>query len=271
MTDTNPPDDGFYAEIAKRTPMLEAIREGPRSLQELDQMLSMSRSTIHRTIRSFEELGLLRKEGNRYALTGHGLIVADEATTFRDRLQTAYRLGDFFTIIHPTDVQVPFELFADAKVTQPQPQQAHTGVKRIIDFIEQADSLRMFSNIISPLYVDVALREMRNGMDIEVIFDDSVLDIVQTEYAEQAIEAYDTGRFTVLVEQDVPFELFLAEDRMAMAAHDDSALPHVVIETDSPSAREWAEDVYMDYREAAANAGPERATTEADGEVDWAG
>lgn len=272
MTDTNSPeDDGFYTEIAKRTPMLEVIREEPRSLQELDQLLSMSRSTIHRAIRSFEERGLLEKNADGYVLTGYGLIVADEATTFRDRLQIAHRLGDFFTIVHPTDVQVPFERFADATVTRSQPQQAHTGVKRIIDFIERADSLRMFSNIISPLYVDVALREMRDGMNIEVIFDDSVLEIIQTEYAEQALEAYETGRFTVLVEQDVPFELFLAEDGMAMAAHDESTLPHVVIESDSPGAYEWAEGVYMDHREAAVHAGPERTATGPDGEVNWAG
>lgn len=241
----------FRQEAVKRAPLLDVLCEQPRTMRQLDERLPTSRSTIHRALGTFEEANVVRKVEQTYHLTGFGEIVAEQTREFTAELETARALDEFLNAISEVDVDVPLACFRDADITQPQPREAHTGVKRIIDLIEASDSLRMFSNVLSPLYVDVARQQMVQGMELEVIFDERLVDLILSEYADQALDAFRTGRFEVYVGSDVPFELFLHEDRMAMAAHNDAAFPRMFVETKSAAAVEWAEELYRSYRESA--------------------
>lgn len=257
----------FQLEAVKRAPMLDVLGDGPKSMSELDEALSMSRSTIHRALGTFEDANVVRKTDRRYALTGFGQTVTERTREYSTDLATALDLDEFLNSVESIDVDVPLEHFADAEVIQPEPHKAHRGVKRIIDLIEASDSLRMFSNILSPLYVDVARREIVDGMEIEVIFDERLLYPLQVEYAEEAVEAFGTGRFEVYFGSDVPFELFIYDDKMAMAAHNDSAIPRMFVETCSEDAIEWAEELYLSCRDRAEQFDPRNLPPVTDAEL----
>lgn len=248
--------DGTEIHLAavKRAPLLLALSERPMTMGDLDEVLSTSRSTIHRALGTFEELNVVTKCDQRYDLTGFGETVAERTREFSARLSTAAELDEFLNAADPVDV--PLEHFTDAEVIRPHPHEAHAGVKRIIDLIEASDSLRMFSNVLSPLYVDVACREMVDGMEIEVVFDERLVELMVADYDEEAVRAFRTGRFQVHVGSDVPFELFIYDDKMAMAAHDSAALPRMFVETADAAAIEWAEGLYRSYRERAVEFDP---------------
>lgn len=254
-------------EVVKRAPLLEALRGQPRSMGELDERLDVSRSTIHRALGTFEELNVVRKTDRRYGLTGFGRTITERTSEFSREIATAWDLDEFLNAVDGNALDVPMEYFADAEVIRPEPRTAHRGVKRIIDLIEESDSLRMFSNILSPLYVDVAAREMVEGMEIEVIFDDCLRSTLHLEYADEATEAFRTGRFEVHFGADIPFELLVADDRMAMAAHNESAVPRMFVETDAAAAVSWAEDLFVRYREDADWFDPATLGVGADAEV----
>lgn len=256
---TQEPDDAlareerrteFAAELAKRAPVFEALRDGPRTAAELEEALAMSRSTIHRVTQSFCEHGVLDKSGREFELTGLGSEVARELSAYRERVEAARRLEPFLNTVEPS-MEVPVEHFEDATVTRPRARQPHFGVKRILELIEASDSIRTFTTIISPVYVEAAHREMLDGTRIEVVFDEELVGIITDEYHEETVEALDTGLFDVLVYDGVPFELFLFDDTMGMAAHDDAGIPRAFVETDDPDAVSWAERVYERYRERA--------------------
>jgi predicted transcriptional regulator len=246
--------DDFLTEMVRRAPLFEALGEQALDLNELENTLSVSRSTIHRTTESLDDQGVIRKANGTFELTGFGETVADELDQFRLRVDAARKLAPFLNTVDVGWIDVPVECFGDAETTEPKPRQPHFGVKRIIDLIEAADSLRMFSSIISPFYVDVVHREMMEGMEIEVIFDSDIVEIIEEEYAREAREVFETGRFEVQVHEDVPFELFLFDDRLGMAAHDASGIPRAFVETDSGGAIEWGETVYERYRREASDA-----------------
>lgn len=241
----------MLVELAKRSDLLEALCEEQLSMRELDQRLATSRSTIHRAGQSLAEHGILEKEGNEYALTRFGERLATETVAFRTRIETARTLDQFIEIVEGRGIDVPLEYFEDVEVVRPQPLEAHAGVKRITELIEETSSLRMFSSIISPFYVDVAHREMLNGTSIEVVFDSPIVDVIARKYIEQAFEALETGNFEVYVGEDVPFELFLAGETLGMAAHDETGLPRIFVETESPDAIRWGEDLYRRQKERA--------------------
>lgn len=243
--------EGPPVEVVKRAPLFELLRDGPRDTPELVDGLDMSRSTVHRTTRSFAERGLLRETEAGFELTGFGRTVADTVAAFRNQISAANELCTFLNTVEPADVEFPLDSLADATVIRPKPHQPHFAVKRIIELIETSDTLRMISSVISPFYVDVAHREMMDGTEIEVVFDQQVVEIVASEYADEATEAAATGRFEVYVRDGVPFEMFVLDDRVGMAAHDGDGIARVFVESEMPAAVEWAEVTYKRYRENA--------------------
>ena len=241
----------FLDEVLNRWPLLEALLHGPQTLGELDESLSTSRSTIHRACQNLLELHVVEKAGNEYSLTRLGTVVTVETDAYRTRLLTARRLERLLNVVDPSNVDIPLEHFDAADVVVPQPRQAHSGLKRVLNLIEQSESLRIFSSIISPIYVDVAYREMEKGTDIEVIFDREVIEIILEQYVEEAMAAMESGNFHVFVGEEIPFEVFIADSKMGIAAHDESGLPQIYVETANPDAVGWANDLYERYKKGA--------------------
>lgn len=234
-----------------RGELLELLAEEPRTARALADQLSMARSTVHRATETLDDLELVDKSDQQFEITGLGDVAAEELRDLRTNLETASKLEPFLNTIDTSTVDIPLECFSESRVTRSRNRQAHVGVKRIIELIERTDSMRMFSSILSPLYVDAAHREILNGTEIEVVFDQELVDPIVTKYSEEAREAFDTGRFEVLLGADIPFELFLFDDRMGMAAHDESGVARAFVECPSPEAQAWAEDFYRDYADTA--------------------
>lgn len=246
-TDEAGSDTELLLEAVKRAPLLATLLDEPTEIRELNHRLAPSRSTIHRTVQTFTDRGLVTKTDEGLQLTGFGRTVAQFTVEYQRRLESAERLEPFLNTICPADVDVPVEFFADATVARPKPSHPHFAIKRIVELIEASDSLRMFSSVISPFYVEVAHREMMNGMNIEVVFDEDLVEIILSEYYDEAVEAMESGQFEVSYHSDVPFELFVFDGRMGMAAHDDRGIARALVETDAPEAITWAEDVYETY------------------------
>jgi predicted transcriptional regulator len=179
-------------EVVARADLLATIDEEPRTLRELEKQLPLARSTIHRTTNTLIDNGILEKSDTTYELTGVGAILVDAIGEFESTVTGAERLEPFLNTIGPMDIEIPVHYFCDADVTQPGPHQAHVAINRIIELIENSNSLKMCSSIISPFYVEVAHREILDGMEITVIFNEQIIDTVVTEYQSEAIEALET-------------------------------------------------------------------------------
>ncbi|WP_436926704.1 helix-turn-helix transcriptional regulator [Halosimplex amylolyticum] len=237
----------FLLEVVRRGSLLEALRSGAAAADEIVESVDMSRSTVHRATKTLEKHDILEETNGKYELTSLGEIIAAETERFETRIWTAVSLKQFLNPIDVNGDGIPVEYFADAKMTRRRPRQPHTTIHRISELIENSDDLRMFSTVISPIYVDVGYREMMDGMEIQAIFDRDVLDLMLTEYPEKAQETISTGNFDLYAHDGLPFELFLFDDKMGMAAHDENGNAEVLVECDDPSAIEWAEDVYSKH------------------------
>jgi DNA-binding transcriptional ArsR family regulator len=81
-------NDELPSESVKRAAALRALRADPMTRAELVTALDVSRTTIHRTVQSLDERGLLVKEDGKLALSVLGATVADEVETVVE-LETA--------------------------------------------------------------------------------------------------------------------------------------------------------------------------------------
>lgn len=236
----------FLLEVVRRAPLLRVLRAAPADASELAAQVDMSRSTVHRATDSLEKLDIIDRADGAYELTGFGEVIAEQMASFGRRTSTALSLKQFLNSIDMDGNGITVEEFSDAKITRRKARQPHATIHRITELIRNSDRLRMFSTVISPVYVDVAYKEMMNGMEITALFDREVVEIMLSEYPEKAYESIETGNFEVYAHDGLPFEMFLFDDKIGVAAHNENGNAEVLIECDEPSAREWAETLYAD-------------------------
>lgn len=252
-TDTDPVPFGevereFLLEAIRRTPLLQTLRSGPATSSELLETVDVSRSTLHRATDALAEHDLVENGDGEYELTSLGRIIADETAAFARRAWTGVTLKQFLNAIDGSCEDIPIEHFADADITRRCSRQPHNTIHRIVELIENSERLRMFSTVISPVYVDAGYREMMDGMQIEAIFDREVVDLMLSEWPQKANDTISTGNFSVYAHTGLPFELFLFDEKVGMAAHNDQGNADILVECDDTSAIDWAEELYATHR-----------------------
>jgi predicted transcriptional regulator len=238
-------------EFVKRAELLSFLRTTSADADTLDRNLSASRSTIHRATQSLTDQGLVEKDDGVFELTSVGAVVAARTEEFQCQLDTVERLEPLLEVIDAEAVGLPLEHLADATVERPCPGQPHVVVGGLDDLVADAESMRMFSGVVSPIYVDIAHEAVQNGTEIQAVFRRGVVDDLFCEHARKSREAARTGRFEVRIHDDCPFELFLFDDRVGLSAHDDRGLPVAFVETSNPVVVEWAESCFARYWDAA--------------------
>jgi predicted transcriptional regulator len=237
-------DSDDAVELVKRAELLSFLRKGSADSETLERNLSSSRSTIHRATQSLVAEGFVEKVDGEFRLTETGRVVAARTEQFRTELDAVDRLDPILDAIDTENVDLPLEHLADATVECPRPGQPHVVVKRVDDLLDEADSLQMFSRVVSPIYVDITHRAIQDGAEIDVIFRRDVVEALFSEYGTKARDAAKTGRFDVRIHDDCPFELFLFDDVVGISAHDDRGLPRGFVETSNPTVVDWAESVF---------------------------
>ncbi|MFC5972186.1 helix-turn-helix transcriptional regulator [Halomarina salina] len=246
-----PDIDGLAVEAVTRPDLLDALREGAMTTGDLERMLDCSRSTVHRAVSLLRESGAAVQTDDGYALTGVGRSVAAETRRYRDRLGTAARLGPFLNALPVDAPEPPLDAFADATVTEPDGRRLHPSLSRLRDLVADSDRVRLLSSVISPVYVDLLHEAVLDGARVQAVFDPAVVEIIFEEYAGDVRDAADTGTFEVRIGDDCPFELFVFEQRVALAVHDEAGHLRAFVESSDDDAYAWCERLFDRYHDAA--------------------
>ena len=152
----------------------------------------------------------------------------------------------------PTDApDFDIGLFADAAITKSDPGSPYRAIDRLLDLIEDSETstIRTFGTRPPPGYFDALSWKVEDGMSVEILFAPVVIKHVQQLPPEGTIEALTSGQLTLRVHDDLPCGLTLLEDRVALCGYDpNTGILQAVIDTDDPTALEWAESIYDAYR-----------------------
>jgi len=239
-------------ELARRASALAALREEPLDRRRLQERLEVSRPTIHRVTRSFEDRGLVERSEGQLALTPLGDLIAQSVIEFRQTVRTARRIEPLFGVVPDCDPAFVREAFADAVVTTAEPGDPYNGVRRFMSLLEDTDRLRGIDPAaINPLHLDALHARIVDGMVTDAVLLPDVVASLLESNPKRAREAFATGNLTLRTHDDLPFGLTLCDDRIGVGIYDaDTGLLQTYIDTGSPAAREWAEEVYAEYREA---------------------
>ena len=245
-------DIAFLTRSEHRVTALVALAEGPLTRDDLRDATGVSSSTISRTLRDFEKRHWVRRDGHRYDATKLGTFVAAKMDELIDHIETASKLRDVWQSLPMEVNDLHVEMVTDAVVTVAEATHPYRPVNRFVSLIQGTDKFRFVGfdlALFEPCHQEV-FQHIIDGMETEVIDPPNVARYIRETYPERLSKALASGNLTVNVHDDLPdYGLCLFDDRVGICGHSpESGTVQVLIDTDAPDVREWAEETYETYR-----------------------
>lgn len=252
-TTVSPIDDiAYLARSEHRAPALLALTVRPRSRSELWEMTGVSSSTIRRTLSEFEERDWIRRNGYRYEATQLGAFIASAMADLIDRFETERKLRDVWEWLPGEESGFTIDMCSDAEVTMADADDPYRPVNRFVSLLQGTDRFRFagFDVALLEPCKDELCQRIVDGMQAEFIDPPRVARYVRTTCPELFSEALGSGNLTVRLHDDLPsYGVGIFDDRIAISGYDpDGVTVRVLVDTDGPEAREWAESTYESYR-----------------------
>lgn len=236
--------------VIRHAPVLQTLLEGPKDRREIETALDVSRATSHRFVRWLDEHGYAEKHESRYRLTGPGEAVAEETLRFEVNVGTAHRLAPLLSRICEDHQDFVVEPFVDATVTEADPTDPHRPIRRLETLLAKTSSLRGFNttHLVPRSFEDLHERIVAD-IETEFVHLPNVAETLVEAYPEKARRAMARGDLALRSRDGLPYGLVILDDHVAIAGYDeDTGALHVLVDTDAPIARQWAERVYEAVR-----------------------
>lgn len=260
-------DMEFLARSDHRVEVLDLLRNGPHQRDELREKTGASSSTLGRVLNELEDRSWIERTGQQCEVTQLGAYVVAGTTALLERLGHERRLRDVWQWLPNELPGFSVEMLADANVTVVDPGDPYGPTNRCASFYREAKWLRGFdAGLTAPHHFEELYQRIVDGMETEVILPPEVSQNVGTTYPEKAAQVLHSDAFTLYIHENVPlYRLTVFDNRVGIGGYDpDSGVLSVYVDTDSPSAREWAEATYESFRRGAQAVDPERAESLAD-------
>ena len=247
-------DDELLRTAVTRKRALAALAEEPHHRRDLQERLGVSKTTCHRIVRALDERGLVRRTDRGYELTELGNAVAGEVDRFETNVRLAYQLEPLLDAFETVEADVDVELFTDATITRPEPDDPTAPAHRYLELFREADTVRTLdrTSFLPPLYISEVVESIIDGeATAEAILPTSVVRTRVEEYADSHRRlAEEADRSGYRLYDTVPFGMTIFDDHVGLRAYDDETGSVLVFaDTDDPETVDWARDVYEYYRE----------------------
>ena len=211
-------------------------------------MTGVSSSTIRRTLSEFEGRKWICKDGYQYEATPLGAFVATAVAELIERVETERKLRDVWHLFPGEETGFTVEMCADAVVTVARADDPYRPVNRFLTLLRETDRFRFTGLDVAMLEPckEELCRRIVGGVEAEIINPPRVANYIRSNCPELFSDALESGNLTVRLHDDLPtYGVCIFDDRIAISAYDpDSVTVRVLVDTDAPEAREWAESAY---------------------------
>lgn len=245
-------DIAYLVRSDHRIPTLVALKNRPRSRSELWEMAGVSSSTIRRTLTEFEKRDWIRKDEYKYETTQLGEFVASAMVDLIERADTEQQLRDVWQWLPDEDSGFTLEMCADATITIAEANNPYRPVNRFTSLLDETDHFRFVGldvAMFEPCKDELA-KQIQTGMQAEFINPPRVAKYIRNSCSELFSETLEAGDLTLHLHNNLPsYGVGLFDEQVVVTGYDpDAVTVRVLIDTDDPEARDWAESVYHTYR-----------------------
>lgn len=248
-------DAEFLVRTDHRVTVLEALAADPKGRRDLQELAGVSRTTVGRTLRAMEHRGWVEREGDRFDATPLGEFVAATVAGLLEDLETARKLRDVWELLPTDEAGFDVEACAAGVLTIAGTDDPYAPVNRFVNLLEGSERMRFVGfdvGLLEPAR-DALRRHIVDGMRADVVDPPEHAEHVLDSHPEFCRAVFATGNITVQVHDDPPsYGLCVLDSRVAVCGyHPEDGTARVLLDTDEPSIREWAEETFQRYRRQA--------------------
>jgi predicted transcriptional regulator len=251
----------FLARSVNRIEVLRTLAADAYSRRELGDAVSASQPTIGRVLNDLRDRNWVAYDGERYAATATGELVADGITDLRSRLETEAHLRDVIEFL-PTDViDVDLRAFADATITTPTGTRPNAPIERMVQLLRETTDARLLSHSFNRQKLDCIHEQTVEGTlttrgvftadAIEAVGDDPMLRSKLA--AVVAADAADIRRTT----EPIPVAVEVTDARTHLLLRDADGIVRASMDTADGRVRSWAVELVEEYWDRATPVTPE--------------
>jgi len=248
------PLDGiaFLARSENRVRVLRTIAAESQTRQKLREDLSMSRTTLGRVLKDFEERNLTRPTGQGYTTTPAADAILEKFVPLLETMEGIQNLGEAIDWLPPPAHSLDYRHFRDADITTETAENPAEPFDRGLELIRSADTYRGLTSTAIPRYVDVLRdRLVEEAKDIEGVIELGLLATLRND-PERADAWHDFAEAgaTWIYDGHVPINMHIVDERILiwLGERDDELKVHGLLESENMAVVSWAESLYDDYR-----------------------
>lgn len=238
-------DVRYLAGSPHRLEILCELRRAPRRPCELASRCEATRTTVHRILSGFSERRWVVKRDAAYAATDTGRRVLSAYESLLEEVERADQYGTFAANLPPLDDGLPPAAYTATEVTNATDRSPLAPLERFVSAVTEIRPRRFVG--IAPIatqYFDETTAHLAEcGTEIEVVVCEGIVDA-------GGFDDFDEGvRPSVFVYPErVEFGLAVGDAIVFLGAYDDRGNLVSLVEGTDPSLREWALDVFEEYR-----------------------
>ncbi|PSP72970.1 winged helix-turn-helix domain-containing protein [Halobacteriales archaeon QS_3_64_16] len=242
----------FVARSPARVRMLAALRDAERLTRtDLRARLEASRTTVGRNLEALCERGLVATVGTDYTLTRAGELIATDLLDLAGTIEIARKLEPFLRWVPDGALDIDLREFADAEVIVAKPGDPWAMINQHVQCLKTMDRCQGFLPF-TGLHAQEAAHEQvtDHGARSELVLTPEIADVHFSDpnYAPLTEEIVETGRFEYFVyDGDLPYALAVIDDVVQIVVADGDQ-PRAMVESESATVREWAEEKYESYK-----------------------
>ncbi|MFW6436308.1 MAG: helix-turn-helix transcriptional regulator [Halococcoides sp.] len=234
----------------------------PISLSELAEATDHAKSTVNRTVRRFEEAGLLERHvetsGHTYTLTHLGAQLLEWYDEGLERLACEQLYAAL-----PPSASLPWWVVESGSVELATATVAkHSVFDQIIAFFDRIDEFRVVAPNLTrdANWTYLADRIVEDGLDMEMILTEAYLDTLMERFGDRLPTLVADHGLDALTVADVDFPYgfgmgyYGGGSELAIISYDENYYSaNGTVVSDRPEAVAWGERRYESYRERAVN------------------
>lgn len=246
--------DELIATAVRRSDLLDLL-EPPLDKRDLVDQLGRSRSTIDRTMRELELLGVVEYVPEGFVPTEIGATLAREYESFVERLDGILAAADLLSELDPA-VEFDSALLADAEIVAQKPVAPHAPGTHLSELIETADRLACVTCAHShPRAMEIIHSLAMDGVEMTFVFPAALLEHVRSTVPDRFSQLLELPNYETYVVDETPYGLFLLENgdeiRVCLLIYSTDNEMKGVISNTTEGAVEWGQRLYRTYEDRA--------------------
>lgn len=246
----------FLARSQTRVHILEQlVKNAAINRSEMNSHIDASERTITRTLNEFTDRGWVEQRDRSYQLTPTGELIAQAFLELVDSFSETAELSTFLDWFPYSEYELDVTRLLGATVTESTDSEPYAPARRQNRLMGQVSTYRALLPSVDVEGNHIANQQMEAGnLEAELIVPPRIKHTIVThEYAHLMRDPIEDGQLTLLVADSVPeFHVGLADDeKVQIGVEDDAGLPRALVETTDSAVRDWAEQLYDEYRSQA--------------------